>query len=172
MDTLRASQSLVDGGPLVLRVYHRADLADGAQPGGSGPLSPKADGMKHLWTLWWMRASVWREEFPFSTQLVNWPEGMDLYPIEPLNGLVSIATPFLSIILLSNLLVMVNLFATGMVGSWFGRLLTGDIVSRPRGRYRLADLERDDLLRERGRRRADPLVVATARPGPAAQGDG
>ena len=88
--------------------------------------SPKADGMKHLWTLWWMRASVWREgEFPFSTQLVNWPEGMDLYPIEPLNGLVSIATPFLSIILLSNLLVMVNLFATGMVGSWFGRLLTG-----------------------------------------------
>ena len=30
----------------------------------------------------------------------------------------------MSIILLSNLLVMVNLFATGMVGSWFGRLLT------------------------------------------------
>ena len=87
--------------------------------------SPKADGMKHLWTLWWMRASVWREgEFPFSTQLVNWPVGMDLYPIEPLNGLISVMTPFLDIVLLSNLLVMANLFATGMVGSWFGRLLT------------------------------------------------
>jgi len=87
--------------------------------------SPKADGMKHLWTLWWMRASVWREgEFPFNTHLVNWPEGMDLYPIEPLNGLVSVLTPFVSIILLSNLLVMANLFATGMVGSWFGRVLT------------------------------------------------
>ena len=87
--------------------------------------SPKADGMKHLWTLWWMRASVWREgEFPFTTHLVNWPTGMDLYPIEPLNGFVSVLTPFVSIILLSNLLVMANLFATGMVGSWFGRLLT------------------------------------------------
>jgi len=95
------------------------------QPGTAALGSPKADGMKHLWTLWWMRASVWREgEFPFSTHLVNWPTGMDLYPIEPLNGLVSVATPFLDIILLSNLLVMVNLFATGMVGSWFGRLLS------------------------------------------------
>ena len=87
--------------------------------------SPKADGMKHLWTLWWMRASVWREgEFPFSTRLVNWPEGMDLYPIEPLNGLVSIAAPFVGIVLLSNLLVMLNLLVTGLIGSWFGRLLT------------------------------------------------
>ena len=21
--------------------------------------SPDADGMKHIWTLWWMRASIW-----------------------------------------------------------------------------------------------------------------
>jgi hypothetical protein len=95
------------------------------QPAASALGSSKADGMKHLWTLWWMRASVWREgEFPFSTHLVNWPVGMDLYPIEPLNGMVSVAVPFVDIVLLSNLLVLANLFATGMVGSWFGRLLT------------------------------------------------
>lgn len=94
------------------------------QPGTAALGSPKADGMKHLWTLWWMRASVWREgSFPFNTQLVNFPDGMDLYPIEPLNGLVAIAFPFIDIILLSNLLVLVNLFATGMVGAWFGRIL-------------------------------------------------
>lgn len=95
------------------------------QPGTAALGSPKADGMKHLWTLWWMRASVWREgSFPFETKLVNFPEGMDLYPIEPLNGLIAIAFPFIDIVLLSNLLVMLNLFATGMVGCWFGRLLT------------------------------------------------
>jgi len=95
------------------------------QPGTAALGSAKADGMKHLWTLWWMRASVWREgEFPFNTQLVNFPNGMDLYPIEPLNGLVAVALPFVGVVLLSNLLVLVNLFATGMVGSWFGRLLT------------------------------------------------
>lgn len=94
------------------------------QPGNAALGSPKADGMKHLWTLWWMRASVWREgSFPFNTQLVNFPDGMDLYPIEPLNGLVAIAFPFIDIILLSNLLVLINLFATGMVGAWFGRVL-------------------------------------------------
>ena len=95
------------------------------QPGTAALGSAKADGMKHLWTLWWMRASVWREgEFPFSTQLVNFPSGMDLYPIEPLHGLIAVALPFVDVVLLSNLLVMVNLFATGMVGCWFGRLLT------------------------------------------------
>ena len=82
--------------------------------------------MKHLWTLWWMRASVWREgKFPFETQLVNWPAGMDLYPIEPLNGLIAIVFPFIDVVLLANLLVMANLFATGMVGCWFGRVITG-----------------------------------------------
>lgn len=95
------------------------------QPGVAALGSPKADGMKHLWTLWWMRASVWREgEFPFTTHLVNWPAGMDLYPIEPLNGFMAVLLPFLDITLLSNLLVLLNLFATGMVGCWFGRLLT------------------------------------------------
>ena len=95
------------------------------QPGTAALGSAKADGMKHLWTLWWMRASVWREgSFPFETALVNFPYGMDLYPIEPLNGLVAILLPMVDTVLLSNLLILLNLFATGMVGCWFGRLLT------------------------------------------------
>ena len=73
-------------------------------PGTAALGSPKADGMKHLWTLWWMRASVWREgAFPFNTTLVNFPKGMDLYPIEPLNGLVAIGAPFIDILSLIHI---------------------------------------------------------------------
>ena len=36
------------------------------RPGAAALGSQHADGMKHLWTLWWIRASVWREgAFPF-----------------------------------------------------------------------------------------------------------
>ena len=35
---------------------------------GSALGSQHADGMKHLWTLWWMRSSIWDYgQFPFST---------------------------------------------------------------------------------------------------------
>lgn len=85
-----------------------------------------ADGMKHLWTLWWIRSSVWTEgRLPFETTLVNYPFGMELYPIEPLNGLFAVALPFLDIVPLSNLLVLMNLTATGIAGAWFGRELSG-----------------------------------------------
>ena len=74
--------------------------------------SQHADGMKHLWTLWWMRASVWDHgQFPFHTDLINYPTGMDLYPIEPLNGLIVNLLPFLSIITVSNILVLMTLFS-------------------------------------------------------------
>ena len=86
----------------------------------------RADGMKHLWTLWWMQASVWQEgAFPFTTQLINFPVGMELYPIEPLNGLVAVLLPFLDVVTLSNLLVIINMTLTGVAGMWFGRELTG-----------------------------------------------
>ncbi len=88
--------------------------------------SVHADGMKHLWTLWWMRGSVWEEgRIPFETTLVNYPVGMELYPIEPLNGLLAIALPFLPIVLLSNVLVLLNMTLTGVAGAWFGRVLSG-----------------------------------------------
>lgn len=95
-------------------------------PGQAALGHPGADGLKHLWTLWWVRASVWREgRFPFHTDLVNFPTGMDLFPIEPLNGLVAVALPDLDLVLLRNLLVLVNLALTGVAGAWLGRVLTG-----------------------------------------------
>ena len=87
--------------------------------------SQDADGIKHLWTLWWMRASLWEyDTFPFSTDLINYPTGMDLYPIEPLNGLISLFFPWSSLVALSNMLVLFNITLTGIVGAWFGRILT------------------------------------------------
>ena len=96
------------------------------RPGEAALGHVRADGMKHLWTLWWMRESVWTEgRLPFTTTLVNHPFGMDLYPIEPLNGLLAIALPFLDIVVLSNLLVFLNVTLTGITGAWFGRELSG-----------------------------------------------
>jgi hypothetical protein len=96
------------------------------RPGEAALGHVHADGMKHLWTLWWMRASVWDEgALPFSTGLINHPLGMDLYPIEPLNGLVAVLLPWLSIVALSNLLIVLNLSATGLAGYGWGRLLSG-----------------------------------------------
>ena len=43
---------------------------------------------------------------------------------------------------------MVNLFATGMVGSWFGRLLTGGIGLQVSLQAPSCHIERDDVLRE------------------------
>ena len=96
------------------------------RPGEAALGNLHADGMKHLWTLWWMRESVWTEgHLPFETTLVNHPYGMDLYPIEPLNGLFAIALPSLDIVVLSNLLVFINVTLTGIAGAWFGRVLSG-----------------------------------------------
>lgn len=96
------------------------------RPGEAALGNLHADGMKHLWTLWWMRESVWTEgHLPFQTTLVNHPFGMDLYPIEPLNGLLAVALPFLDIVVLSNLLVFLNVTLTGIAGAWFGRELSG-----------------------------------------------
>lgn len=88
-----------------------------------------ADGMKHLWTLWWMRASVWTEgSLPYSTELVNWPQGLDLFPIEPLHGIVAVLLPFVSVVVLSNLLAIANLCLTGVAGAWFGRQVSGTLA--------------------------------------------
>lgn len=90
----------------------------------------RTDTLKHLWTLWWMRASVWSEgAFPFHTTLVNFPEGMDLYPIEPLGGIFVVLLPFVPLVAASNLLVLINLTLTGVCGAALGRALSG----RPEG---------------------------------------
>ena len=88
--------------------------------------SDHGDGMKHLWTLWWMRSSVWDDgQFPFFTDSINYPTGMDLYPIEPLNGLLVCFFPWANVVSLSNFLIIFNLTLTGIAGAWFGRLISG-----------------------------------------------
>ncbi|RME24491.1 MAG: hypothetical protein D6798_11165, partial [Deltaproteobacteria bacterium] len=95
-------------------------------PGEAALGSARSDTLKHLWTLWWMRTSVWQEHaLPFHTRMVNYPVGMDLFPIEPLNGLVAILLPFVPLVLMSNLLVFANLWGLGLAGHLLGRELGG-----------------------------------------------
>jgi len=95
-------------------------------PGQAALGSERSDTLKHLWTLWWIRASVWQEHaLPFHTHLVNYPSGMELFPIEPLNGLVAVLLPFVPLVLLSNLLVFANLWGLGLAGHLLGRELGG-----------------------------------------------
>ena len=87
--------------------------------------SPDSDTMKHIWTLWWMRESVLGHGlFPFQTQLINHPVGLDLYPIEPLNGLFAILLGGLPLVLTSNALTLMNLILTGYCGALLGRRLS------------------------------------------------
>jgi hypothetical protein len=87
---------------------------------------PYADGMKHVWTLWWFRRMALTEGvFPFQTDYVNFPEGMALYPIEPLNSLVACLLGFVPLIAITNLLAIANLALTGLFGAWLGRELSG-----------------------------------------------
>lgn len=83
-----------------------------------------ADGPKHIWTLWWMRREFWHGESGLHTSLINFPEGMDLFPIEPLNGLISLVCP-LPTVLLSNLLALSHLTMLGVSAGWLGWLLSG-----------------------------------------------
>ncbi|MCB9758611.1 MAG: hypothetical protein H6739_02100 [Alphaproteobacteria bacterium] len=83
--------------------------------------SPHADGLKHLWTLWRIRQDVLADgHFPFATKLINFPEGMDLYPIEPLNGLWAIFLGFLPIVATANALALLNLTLVGVTGAALG----------------------------------------------------
>ncbi len=87
--------------------------------------------MKHLWTLWWIRASVLDQGvFPFATELVNHPAGLDLYPIEPLNGIFAVLLGFLPLVFTANLLALGNLAATGVCGAMLGRRLCPDPEAR------------------------------------------
>ena len=88
--------------------------------------SPDADGGKHFWTLWWIKHNVVAlNSIPHQTTLVNFPEGMALYPIEPLNGLGVSLLFFLPLVLATNLLALINMSLTGFFGGLLGRELTG-----------------------------------------------
>ena len=88
--------------------------------------SPDADGGKHFWTLWWIKHNVVTlNSIPHQTTLINFPEGMALYPIEPLNGLGVSLLFFLPLVLATNLLALANMSLTGFFGGLLGRELTG-----------------------------------------------
>ncbi|MFN7144093.1 MAG: hypothetical protein ACK4YP_09970 [Myxococcota bacterium] len=92
--------------------------------------SVEGDGVKHLWTLWWMRAEALGGAPGLRTTLINYPVGLDLYPIEPLNGLLALILPF-DPVPLSNLLAIVHLFLLGLCAGWLGKLVS----ERPLGAF-------------------------------------
>ena len=87
--------------------------------------SVDGDGPKHLWNLWWMRAEFFSGPLGLLTDRVNFPDGMRLYPIEPLNGVFAVLLP-LPPILLSNLLALLHLWLLGVCAGWLGRAISGD----------------------------------------------
>lgn len=87
--------------------------------------SADADGLKHLWNLWWMHKEAWDGTWGLLTTWVGFPKGTELYPIEPLNA------PFAALwpggpIPLSNLLALLHLTLTGWCACWLGWLVTRD----------------------------------------------
>ncbi len=84
-----------------------------------------ADTMKHVWTLWWCRAHIVREGLGLHTELLNQPEGLDLWPVEPLNGLVAVLLAFSPVVFTANLLAVLNFTATGLCSGLLGWRLTG-----------------------------------------------
>ncbi len=82
-----------------------------------------SDTPKHVWTLWWMRKELSEGVSGLGTQLVNFPDGMDLYPIEPLHGVIAWLLP-LPAVALSNLLAILNVFLVGVCTGWLGWLVS------------------------------------------------
>ena len=88
--------------------------------------SPSTDTAKHVWNLWWFRTTVLRDgALPLHTEYLNFPQGMTLWPIEPLNGIVATLLFPLPVVLVSNLLVVLNLVATGFCAILLGREVSG-----------------------------------------------
>lgn len=81
--------------------------------------SPDTDTPKHLWTLWWMRRELWDGPFGLRTTWVNYPDGIELYPISPLDGLLHALLP-LPPIAASNLLALLHLLLLGLFAGWLG----------------------------------------------------
>ena len=90
--------------------------------------SPNGDHIKHLWNLWWVRTS-WAQdpEFPLFTRLINAPEGIPFWPIEPLHGLAALLFPGLGVAPLSDLLAFVNLVLAGLFTSFLVHALTRSV---------------------------------------------
>lgn len=75
--------------------------------------SVESDTVKHLWNLWWMRQEALGGAPGLLTTAVNFPDGIDLYPIEPLNGLIAVILP-LKPVALSNVLALLHVVLVGL----------------------------------------------------------
>lgn len=85
--------------------------------------SAESDTVKHLWNLWWMRYEALHGTPGLLTTAVNFPDGMQLYPIEPLNGLVALLVP-LDPVPLSNVLALVHVTLVGLCTAWLALLVS------------------------------------------------
>jgi len=81
------------------------------------------DAIKHVWNLWWMHKEAWDGVSGLRTTWVGFPDGMDLYPIEPLNGLFAALLP-IGPVALSNVLAIGNLALLGVCAGWLGELVS------------------------------------------------
>lgn len=82
------------------------------------------DVVKHAWNLWWMRAEAAGGTPGLRTTLVNFPDGVGLFPIEPLHGLAALLLP-LDPVTLANVLVVVEMAVLGYVSCALGRRVAG-----------------------------------------------
>lgn len=87
-----------------------------------------ADTMKHIWTLWWCRAHLLREGLGLHTELLNQPAGLELWPVEPLNGAGAVLLAWLPVVAAANLLAIANLVATGLCAGLLGWEITSSRV--------------------------------------------
>ncbi|GDX82258.1 hypothetical protein LBMAG42_40690 [Deltaproteobacteria bacterium] len=90
--------------------------------------SPKGDAVKHVWNLWWMHHELWQGEWGLKTTLINFPTGLDLYPIEIANGMVTAWWP-LPPVLTANLLAFVHVVLTGLCTGLLGWRVTRTAMS-------------------------------------------
>ncbi len=84
--------------------------------------SPKGDAVKHVWNLWWMRHELLHGTFGLQTNVINFPVGLELYPIEIANGFLTAWLP-LPPVLTSNLLALGHVFLIGVCTGWLGWLV-------------------------------------------------
>lgn len=78
---------------------------------------PHSDLAKHYWNLWWFRQMLADGDFPFQTLYLNFPGGLSLYPIEPINQVIAaLVGGILGLALTANLLSLACLIfaATAM----------------------------------------------------------
>lgn len=95
-------------------------------PTGTVLGSPRTDTVKHLWTLFLGRTMLLEQGALWGhTDLASFPEGMDIFVIEPLGAVVAALLGFVPVVLVANLLAVANLVLLGLATAWLGDHLAG-----------------------------------------------